>query len=203
MDFSKGFLTEINLIGDKYLWTQKMDYEKIVFRCRACFDTGHLAVHLPRGPKKYQKQWKPTWWVGSHIDHQLISKEDPIDAVPPKEVPKGDPLFPSDVDSPDLDPPLEVSKFEIEDKKVTTKINEQSKIHQETPQKLEEKVVSTSLDLGNETHVLPSSISLVSWADEADEVEASEKSNPPDQGNEGMEGLVSTPLSLNVGWMVA
>jgi hypothetical protein len=119
MDFSKGFPTEINLTGDNYLWTQKMDYEKIVFRCRACFGTGHLAAHFPRGPKKSRKQRKPTWWVGSHIDHQLIAKADSTDAVPPKEVPNGDPLFPSDVDSPDLDPPLEVSKSEIEVKKVT------------------------------------------------------------------------------------
>jgi len=92
--------------------------KKNIFRCRTCFDTGHLAEHCPRGPKKSRKQCKPTWWVGSHIDHQLIDKEDSTYAVPTKEVPNEDPSFPFDVDSPNLAPPLEVSKSEIDDKKV-------------------------------------------------------------------------------------
>jgi hypothetical protein len=75
-------------------------------------------------------------------------------------------------------------------------------MQEETPQKLEEKVDSASLDPGKESQVHPSSTALVSWADEADEAEASKKSDPPDPGNEGMAGLASTPLSLNVGWTV-
>jgi hypothetical protein len=55
MDFSKGFPAEIILTGDNYSWTQKLDYEKIALRCRACFDTGHLAAQCPRGPKKDRK----------------------------------------------------------------------------------------------------------------------------------------------------
>jgi hypothetical protein len=159
-------------------------------------------MHCPRGLKKSRKQHKPTWWVGSHIDHQLISKEAYIDVVTPKEVTKGDPLFPLDEDSPYLVPPLEVSKFEIEDKKVTTNITEQYEMNQTTPRKLEENVDLDSLDLGKEMQVHLISIALVSWADEVDEAEASEKSNPPDPGNEGMTGIVSTLLSLNVGWTI-
>jgi hypothetical protein len=75
MDFSKGFLAKINMTGDNYSWTQKMDYEKIALQCQACFSMGHLAAQCPRGPAKARKQRKSTWWVGSHIDHQLISKD--------------------------------------------------------------------------------------------------------------------------------
>jgi len=106
------------------------------------------------------------------------------------------------MDSLDLDPPLEISKSEIEDKKVTKDITEQSEMQEETPRKLEEKVDSASLDPGKESRVHPNSTALVSWANEADEVEASGKSDPPDPGKEGMTRLVSTPLSLNVGWTI-
>jgi len=161
MDFRKGFPKEMNLKGDDYLWTQKLDYDKNSFWCRVCFGTGHLETYFPGDPKKYRKQRKPTWQVGSHIDHQLISKEDSIDAFPSKEVPKGDPLLSSDVESPDLDPPLEVSKSEMEDKKVTTQITEKYEMQQENPWKLEEKLDSTPIDLGKETRVHPNSTTWV------------------------------------------
>jgi hypothetical protein len=122
--------------------------------------------------------------------------------TPSKEVSNGDPLFPFDIDSPDLDPPLEVSKYEIEDEKVIEEITEQSKMQEETPQNIEEKVDSSSLDLGKESQVHPNSNALVSWENEEDKVEASGNSDPPDPGNEGMVGLASTPLNLNVGWKV-
>jgi hypothetical protein len=113
-----------------------------------------LAAQCPRGPKKSRKQHKSTWWVGSHIDHQLISKEDSSDVDPPKEESKEAPLkandAPSNVDSPDLDPPLDDSKYEIEDIKVTTETIEQSEMQQETPQKLEKKEDLTSPDSGKE-----------------------------------------------------
>jgi hypothetical protein len=78
----------------------------------------------------------------------------------------------------------------------------QPEMQEESPRKLEEKADLASLDPGKDSQVHPSSTALVSWANEADEVEASGNSDPPDPGNEGMTGLASTPLSLNVGWMV-
>jgi hypothetical protein len=66
------------------------------------------------------------------------------------------------LDSPDLDPPLGVSKYEIEDKKVRIEIIEQSQMHQENPHKIKENVDSAPLDMCKETQVLPNSTPLVS-----------------------------------------
>ena len=43
MDFSKGFPAEVILQGKDYSRNQKLDYENLCFRCRKCFDTGHIA----------------------------------------------------------------------------------------------------------------------------------------------------------------
>ena len=51
MDFSKGFPAEIILDGKGYSCTQKSYYEQIHFRCRACYETGHLALN-------YKKFWR-------------------------------------------------------------------------------------------------------------------------------------------------
>jgi hypothetical protein len=73
MDFSKGFLAEIILGCKNYTWTQKLDYERISLRCRACFETGHIAAQCTKGNRKAGKQQrKSTWWEGSNEDHQLI-----------------------------------------------------------------------------------------------------------------------------------
>jgi hypothetical protein len=73
MDFSKGFPAEIILGCKNYSWTQKLDYERISLRCRACFETGHIAAQCTKGNRKAGKQQrKSTWWEGSNEDHQLI-----------------------------------------------------------------------------------------------------------------------------------
>jgi hypothetical protein len=62
MDLSKGFLAEIILQGKDYSRTQKLDYENLSFRCRHCFDTGHLAHNFGKPPRK-KRSSKPTWWT--------------------------------------------------------------------------------------------------------------------------------------------
>ena len=56
MDFSKGFPAEIILDGKGYSWTQKLDYEQIHFICRACYETGHLALNCKKFPKNSNPQ---------------------------------------------------------------------------------------------------------------------------------------------------
>jgi len=47
MDFIAEFPTEIHLTSKDYVWNQKLDYECVLFRCRSCFETGHLAKNFP------------------------------------------------------------------------------------------------------------------------------------------------------------
>jgi hypothetical protein len=75
MDFSKRFPAEVILTGKNYSWSQKLDYERVSLRCRSCFETGHLATHCPKGPKKNRKLQKSTWCVGSNDGHQVLSKD--------------------------------------------------------------------------------------------------------------------------------
>jgi hypothetical protein len=120
MDFNKGFSVEIILTRDNYSWIQILNYEKITLKRRDCFTTGHSEAQCLGGPKKSQKQHK---WVGSHIDHQVISKEYSSDVHPPKEGSKEASVkandAPSNEDASILNPPLDDSKSKIEDTKVT------------------------------------------------------------------------------------
>jgi hypothetical protein len=89
MDFSKGFSTEIILIGENSSWSQKLDYENVSFRCRVCFETGHKATHFPKRPRQAKKhQRKSTWWVGAKEEHQMISKVEPDALDLPMDEPK-------------------------------------------------------------------------------------------------------------------
>jgi hypothetical protein len=102
MDFSKGFPARITLQGINYSWTQKLDYEKLHFRCRSCFETRHLASNCQKLPEKNRNpknQRKPTWWVGALPEHQSIepandtSSEEDTEIVPQKR--NKSPLFKS------------------------------------------------------------------------------------------------------------
>jgi hypothetical protein len=93
MDFSKGFPAQITLQGKNYSWTQKLDYENLQFRCRNCFETGHLAIKCQKLPEKNRNpknQRKATWWVGALPEHQSIapandsSSEEDTEIVPQK-----------------------------------------------------------------------------------------------------------------------
>jgi hypothetical protein len=85
MDFNKGFPARITLQGKNYSWTQKLDYENIHFRCRNCFETGHLANNCQKLPEKNRNpksQRKPTWWAGALPEHQSI---EPANDTPDEE----------------------------------------------------------------------------------------------------------------------
>lgn len=88
MDFSEGFPAEIILQGKGYSWTQKLDYEQLHFKCRACFETGHLALKCKKFPNKHKEiktQRKPTWWIGAIPKHQRIGKDLDADEIPANE----------------------------------------------------------------------------------------------------------------------
>ena len=77
MDFSKGFPAEIHLTSKSYVWIQKLDYESVLFRCRSCFETGHLAKDCPKesqnsNPRKNHR--RSTWWSGANPDHYTVRK---------------------------------------------------------------------------------------------------------------------------------
>jgi hypothetical protein len=73
MDFSKGFPAEIILQGKDYSRTQKLDYENLSFRCRNCFETGHLARNCGKPPGK-KRSSKPTWWMKASKEPRSKSK---------------------------------------------------------------------------------------------------------------------------------
>jgi hypothetical protein len=76
MDFSKGFPAEIILQGKDYSRTQILDYENLSFRCRNCFETGHLARSCGKQPgkKRPSKNQRPTWWTGAPSEPRIESK---------------------------------------------------------------------------------------------------------------------------------
>ena len=76
MDFSKGFPMEIILQGKDYSRTQILDYENLSFRCRNCFEMGHLACSCGKstGKKRSSKSQRPTWWTGAQSELHAESK---------------------------------------------------------------------------------------------------------------------------------
>jgi hypothetical protein len=52
MDFNKGFPAEIILLEKNYSWTQKIDFENLCFKCRVCFETGHIARNCEKSSEK-------------------------------------------------------------------------------------------------------------------------------------------------------
>jgi hypothetical protein len=76
MDFTKGFPAEIILQGKDYSRNQKLDYENLSFRCRNCFETGHIARNCEKLPRKKRssKSQRPTWWTGTPIEPHSESK---------------------------------------------------------------------------------------------------------------------------------
>jgi hypothetical protein len=72
MDSNKGFPTEVILIGKKYSWYKKIDFERVSLHCRSCFEIGHLTTQCSKGSRKNRKHRKYTWWVRSNDDPQRI-----------------------------------------------------------------------------------------------------------------------------------
>ena len=61
--------------GKGYSWTQKLDYEKIHFRCRECYETGHLALNCKKLPEKNKERKTQCWWIDANLGHQQIWKD--------------------------------------------------------------------------------------------------------------------------------
>ena len=76
MDFSKGFPAEIILQGKDYSRTQILDYENLSFKCRNCFEMGHLAHSYGKSSRKKRssKSQRPTWWTGAPVESRSESK---------------------------------------------------------------------------------------------------------------------------------
>jgi len=79
MDFSAGFPAEIHLTSKDYVWNQKLDYESVLFRCRSCFETGHLAKNCPKASQKNsarKNHHRSTWWEGAQKEHYTVIQEE-------------------------------------------------------------------------------------------------------------------------------
>jgi len=61
------------------VWNQKLDYESVIFRCRSCFETGHLAKNCPKASQKNyarKNHHRSTWWEGAQREHYTVIKEE-------------------------------------------------------------------------------------------------------------------------------
>jgi len=82
MDIGNGFPTEIILTIEDYVWVQKLDYENILFQCRACYETCHLVKNCPKAIQYSSRRdhRKSTWWEGAKIEHYTMFKnESPLE----------------------------------------------------------------------------------------------------------------------------
>jgi hypothetical protein len=82
MEFNKGFLAEIILLGENVFWTQKIDFENLCFRCRVCFETGHITWNCEKSSRKRRpsRRQRPTWWTGAQPEKQAEAKIPPSKA---------------------------------------------------------------------------------------------------------------------------
>lgn len=98
MDFKNGFPAEINLLGKGYSWTQKIDYENLCFRCRVCFETGHIARNCEKssGKRRLPRSQRPTWWKEAPPEKQVEGKtpapEEEADSAPKELAQRTDPV---------------------------------------------------------------------------------------------------------------
>jgi len=61
------------------VWNQKLDYEIALFRCRSCFETGHLAKNCPKASQKNSARkdhHRSTSWEGAQKEHYTVIKEE-------------------------------------------------------------------------------------------------------------------------------
>jgi len=61
------------------VWNQKLDYESVFFRCRSCFETGHLAKNCPKVSEKNstrKNHHRSTWLEGAQKEHYIVIKEE-------------------------------------------------------------------------------------------------------------------------------
>ncbi|KAH9318671.1 hypothetical protein KI387_020440, partial [Taxus chinensis] len=71
LDTSKCLPAEINLQIGARLWVQRIDYERLAFRCRRCFQTGHVTD----GCEHSKRKTKTAWWRDSLPEHLTIDSD--------------------------------------------------------------------------------------------------------------------------------
>jgi hypothetical protein len=63
VDLEKGFPEAIQLTLDNWSYIQKVDYEQLSFKCKACHEYGHFAKNFLQNKsdqpeERVQEQWK-------------------------------------------------------------------------------------------------------------------------------------------------
>lgn len=53
-----------------------MDYENVLFHCKAYYATRHLARNCPIESKRYKGIYKATWWEGDKVEHYMVNTDD-------------------------------------------------------------------------------------------------------------------------------
>jgi hypothetical protein len=76
MDLNEGLLVELKIVNQDYSWTQALDYENVSFRCRSCYNIGHLAKEYPKTSQPYRHH-KAMWWTGVCPEHYTVSNVEP------------------------------------------------------------------------------------------------------------------------------
>ena len=59
--------------------TRNSNYESVLFKCRSCFETGHLAKKCPKASQKNsarKNHHRSTWWEGAQKEHYTVIKEE-------------------------------------------------------------------------------------------------------------------------------
>ncbi|KAH9330646.1 hypothetical protein KI387_002754, partial [Taxus chinensis] len=79
LDTSKCLPAEINLQIGARLWVQRIDYERLAFRCRRCFQTGHVTDDCEHSKRKT----KTAWWRDSLPEHLTIDSNPAKDSSAP------------------------------------------------------------------------------------------------------------------------
>lgn len=87
IDVSKGLLAEIEIESSLGSWVHPLDFEGILFRCRKCFQTGHVVARCETDKKKKRSA---SWWKGASSEHYFVKKKSFSQVV--AQVPQAEPL---------------------------------------------------------------------------------------------------------------
>lgn len=71
MEISKVPSEVIQHKTSKGCWVQPLDYEGVPFRCRICYQTGHVAEECA----KHRKKKSTSWWKDMTPQHYTVEKQ--------------------------------------------------------------------------------------------------------------------------------
>lgn len=75
MDLNEGLPTKLKIVNQDYSWTQALDYKNISFRCRSCYNIGHLEKAFLKTSQPFRHR-KATWWTGARPEHYIVSNRE-------------------------------------------------------------------------------------------------------------------------------